>query len=111
MRLMIKLLLRFLFNGAALWVARRYFPDFTLSGGAQSLLAGAAVLAVLNISVTPMLRIITTPLRWLTLGFFNIVINMAVLALADYLLPQLAIHGYATLFWTSCIIALANAFF
>lgn len=107
----IKFFLRIVLNGAALLIAQRYFPDFTLSGGTPSLLTGAVVLALLNIFVAPVLRIITTPLRWLTLGFFNIVINMAVLSLADYLLPQLTIHGYATLFWMSLIIALANAFF
>lgn len=107
----IKFFLRVLLNGAALWIAQWHFPDFTLSGGAQSLMTGAVVLALLNVFVAPVLRIVTTPLRWLTLGLFNIVINMAVLALADYVLPQLAIHGYATLFWMSLIIAIANAFF
>ncbi|MEK7082359.1 MAG: phage holin family protein [Patescibacteria group bacterium] len=110
MRLLAKLAIRIALNGAALWVAQRYFPGFMLSGG-TALAAGALVLALLNIFVAPILRFITTPLRWLTLGLFNIVINIAVLALADYLLPQLTIHGYATLFWTSLIIALANAFF
>lgn len=106
----IKFFLRIVANGVGIWIAQRYVPDFTLAGGAQSLLTGAVVLALLNMSVAPFLRIITTPLRWITLGFFNIVINAAVLALADYLLPQLAVHGYAALFWASLIIAAANAF-
>ena len=111
MHIILKLLARIALNGAALWLAQKYFPGFILDGGPQAIAMGAVVLALLHTFVRPVLRLITAPLRWLTLGLFNIVINMAILALADYLLPQLAIHGFMTLFWTSLIISLVNGFF
>jgi len=105
------LLARVALNAAALWIAQKYITGFMLSGDLQSLAAGAAVLTILNVFLAPLLRLITTPLRWLTLGLFNIVINMAILYLADLLLPQLAISGLVPLFWTSLVVGVANAFF
>ncbi len=111
MGFLLKFLGRIILNGAALWLARKYFPGFMMAAGEEALVAGALVLALLNTFVRPILRLVTLPLRWITLGLFNIVINIAILALADYLLPQLTIQGFPTLFWTSLIVALANAFF
>ena len=111
MHFIIRFLGRAILSGAALWIAQKYFPGFMLAGGNEALATGALVLALLNTFVRPILRLITTPLRWITLGLFNIVINIAILLLADYVLPQLAIQGFTTLFWTSLIVAIANAFF
>ena len=108
---LIKLIVRIALNGAALWIAQKYVHGFTLSAGLEGLGAGALVLALLNAILVPVARVITAPIRWLTLGLFNIVIMMAVLWIADYLLPQLAIQGIVPLFWTSLIVGLANAFF
>ena len=81
-----------------------------LTGGWQAIVLGALVLALLHTFLRPILRLITAPIRWITLGLFNLVINMALLALADFLLPSLSVTGLPTLFWTSLIIAVANAF-
>ena len=102
---------RAILNGAALWFAQKYIPGFIVSGGNEALAAAALILTILNMFVRPILRLVTLPLRWLTLGLFNIVITMAILWLADYLLPQLAINGLAALFWASLAMGLANAFF
>ena len=105
-----RLVAKFILNGVALYVATIYFPAFTLSGGILSLLIGAAVLTCLNLILRPVLRLISAPLVWLTLGLFNIVINMFLLWLADRFLAELIIQDIPTLFWVSIIIALANAF-
>jgi len=98
-------------TGAVLYGLTQYFPSFHLGGGLQSFALAGFVLALLNATVYPILRLITTPLRWLTLGLFGLVINMAVLALADSLLPNLTIDNLATLFWASLVIAIAHIFF
>lgn len=88
-----------------------YFPTFHITGGVGSFALAGLVLTVLNATVYPVLRLITTPLRWLTLGLFGLIINMAVLALADALLPNLTIDNLGTLFWASLVIAVAHIFF
>src|SRR3989338_6463443 len=97
MSFIVRLIAKFVLNGAALYVATIYFPAFTLSGGILSLLIGAGVLTGLNLILRPVLRLISAPLVWLTLGLFNIVINMFLLWLADRLLLELAIHDISTL--------------
>lgn len=107
----IKFLLRIIANGAALWVAKTYFEGFVLTDGYGALVIGAGMLAALNLFVRPVLRLLTTPIRWLTIGLFNFVINVIILWLADLLLPSLMIHGFTTLFFSSILIGLANIFF
>ncbi len=111
MNFLARLILKIILNGVALWLAERYVPGFALAGGTQSLVLDALVLALLNFFVRPVLRLLTTPLRWLTLGLFNIVINIAILWLAQKLVPQLIIHDFLALLWTSLIVGFMNAVF
>lgn len=98
-------------NAAAIYIAKIYFPGFVLNGGVETILVGALILTILNIFVAPVLRLIATPLLWLTFGLFGIVINIIILWLADKFLTQLVITNISTLFWVSIIMALANALF
>ena len=60
------------------------------------LLLGAAVLGIANAIVKPVLTILTLPLIAVTLGLFYFVINIAMLALAEWIAPDFSIDG----FWT-----------
>ena len=108
---MIKLVVKFILNGAALYAAGEFLPGFVISGGFVTLAIAAAVLTILHAFLRPILKLISTPLIWGTLGLFNFVINMALLWLADQLLVQVAIADLKTLFFASLIIALSNSFF
>ena len=101
---------RIILNGAALYVSKNYFPGFLLSGGLETLMAGALVLALLNTFLRPVLMLAALPLRWLTFGLFNIAIYGFILWLADLFLAQINIADFATLFWVTIIVALANSF-
>jgi putative membrane protein len=61
-----------------------------------SLLLGAAVLGIANAIVKPVLTLITLPLILVTLGLFYFVLNIAMLALAEWIAPDFSING----FWT-----------
>lgn len=111
MEFITKLAGRAILNGAALYVSRLYLSGFLLAGGFESLAVGAAVLTALNTFVRPILRLISTPLIWITFGLFNIVIHVLILWLADQFLTQLTIADFKTLFFASIIIAIANTFF
>ena len=103
-----RLLSRVILSGAALYIAEKYLAGFELAGGWQTLIIGAVVLALLHTFVRPVARFIFKPLIWITLGLFNIVINMGILWLADTLLIQLNIADKKTLFIASFLTALAN---
>jgi putative membrane protein len=80
---------------AALWVADQLFDGVTFDDW-QPLLIAAAVLAVLAGVVRPVLVLLSLPLIVITLGLFLLLINMAVLALTQWLVPGFDISG----FWT-----------
>lgn len=108
----IGMMLRFIWkiaaNSLALFVAAYYLNGFIVSGGIVSLLAGGIVLALIHIIIRPILRLLSFPFLILTLGFFNIVINVVLLLIADYFLPQLQIADFGSLFWGSIIVSIAN---
>lgn len=106
-----KVVARVILNGVALYIAVAYFPNFKLEGGAEIFLVAALVLTFLNAFLRPILRLISLPLIWLSLGVFNIVIHILILWVADVVLTQLTITDFTTLFWVSIIIATANSFF
>ena len=80
-------------NAAALWVADALWDGVRIHGWAAFLI-GAAVLGVVNAIVKPLLTILTLPLIILTLGFFYLVINIAMVALAEWIAPDFSIDGF-----------------
>ncbi|KGO31759.1 phage holin family protein [Oenococcus alcoholitolerans] len=72
-------------------------------------LVAAIVLALLNTFLKPLLQLISLPITVLTLGLFSIVINMLVLAIDDYLVTGITIHGVLPLFFLSLLFSLAQS--
>src|SRR4051795_9578382 len=80
-------------NLGALWVADALWDGVRIHGWAAFLI-GSAVLGVVNAVVKPLLTILTLPLIILTLGFFYLVINIAMVALAEWIAPNFSIDGF-----------------
>jgi putative membrane protein len=80
-------------NAVALWVADALWDGVRIHGWAAFLI-GAAVLGVVNAVVKPLLTILTLPLIILTLGLFYLVINIAMVALAEWIAPNFSIDGF-----------------
>ena len=62
--------------------------------GWAAYLIGAAVLGVANTLIKPVLAVLTLPLIIVTLGFFYLVINIAMVALAEWVAPRFSIDGF-----------------
>ena len=80
-------------NLAALWVADALWDGVRIDGWAAFLI-GSAVLGVVNAIVKPVLTVLTLPLIIVTLGFFYLVINIAMVALAEWIAPDFSIDGF-----------------
>ena len=80
-------------NAAALWVADALWDGVSIHGWTAYLL-GAAVLGIANTVLKPLLTILTLPLIIVTLGFFYLVINIAMVALAEWIAPNFSIDGF-----------------
>lgn len=94
-----KLLLRWLINGVALYVAAELVPGIHADGGWQVLAFMALIFGLVNALIRPILRFLTCPLIMLTLGLFTLVINALMLMLASWLGRQLGLGFYVAGFW------------
>ena len=72
------------------------------------LLLGAAVLGIANTIVKPIVTLLALPLVILTLGVGLIAINVAMLALAEWIAPRFSIDGFWTYVGATIVIWLVN---
>jgi putative membrane protein len=94
-------------NAAALWVADALFDGVRIHGWTAYLI-GAAVLGIANAIIKPVLAVLTLPLIIVTLGLFLLVINIAMVALAEWVAPDFSIDGFWTYVGTVVVVWLVN---
>ena len=82
-------------NALALWVCDVIFDGVRIHGW-WAYIIGAAVLGIANAIIKPIVAILTLPLIIITLGLFYLLINIAMVALAEWIAPNFSIDG----FWT-----------
>ena len=93
MPFLMRLAVALVINAAALWVADALWDGVRINGAAAYLI-GAAVLGIANAVIKPILTLLTLPLIIITLGFFYLLINIAMLALAEWIAPNFSIDGF-----------------
>jgi putative membrane protein len=94
-------------NLAALWAANALWDSVSIHGWAAYLI-GSAVLGVANAVIKPLLTLVTLPLIIVTLGIFYLVINIAMVALAEWIAPNLSIDGFWTYVGTVAVVWAVN---
>jgi putative membrane protein len=105
--LLIRALVGWGVNIVALIVVDWLFDSVNI-GRWGSLLLGAAVLGLANAILKPVLTILTFPLIVLTLGLFYFVLNVAMLALAEWIAPDFSINGFWTYVGATIVVWLVN---
>ena len=107
MELVPRLAIAWAINLAALWAANAIWDGVHIHGWAGYLI-GSAVLGIANTVLKPLLAILTLPLILVTLGFFYLLINIAMVALAEWIAPNFSIDGFWTYVGTVVIVWLVN---
>jgi len=103
----LQLVIALAINAAALWVADAIFDGVRIDGFGAYVI-GAAVLGVANAVIKPLLAVLTLPLIIVTLGFFYLLINVAMVALAEWIAPDFSINGFWTYVGTVVVIWAVN---
>jgi putative membrane protein len=80
-------------NALALWICSALFGGVTITGF-WAYAIGATVLGFANTILKPILAILTLPLIIFTLGLFYLLINVAMVALAEWIAPNFSIDGF-----------------
>ena len=102
-----RLIIAWAINPFALWIANALWDSVSIHGWAAYLI-GSAVLGIANAIVKPLLAILTLPLIVVTLGFFYLLINIAMVALAEWIAPNFSIDGFWTYVGTVFIVWAVN---
>ena len=99
--------LAWLANILSLAVADAIFSGVAIDG-VWPLIIGGAVLGIANTILKPILTLLTLPLVILTLGLFLFAINVAMLALAEWIAPDFSINGFWTYIGATIVVWLVN---
>ena len=94
-------------NVLALWICNGIFSSVSIHG-AWAYIIGALVLGIANAVIKPILAILTLPLIIVTLGLFLLLINIAMVALAEWIAPNFSIDGFWTYVGVVVIIWIVN---
>ena len=102
---MFRLLLHWLISAASLLIAAHVVPGIEIRNIGTALIA-AIVIGLVNATIGLILKIVTLPLTFLTLGFFLLVINALMLQLAASLVPGFLVAGFWPAFLGAIVLSL-----
>jgi putative membrane protein len=87
------LLIRWVISAFALWLTSELVGGISVDSP-FTLFVAALVLGILNAVIRPVLLILTLPINLVTLGFFTLIINGAMLKLAAGLVSGFRVEGF-----------------
>ena len=97
-------LIRLVLQGVAVFAASYLIPGIYLADFWHALLV-ALILSVVNVTVKPVLQLLTFPITFLTLGFFLLVINALMVMLVDYFVKGFSVGGFLNALFFSIVIS------
>jgi putative membrane protein len=103
-----RLLLGWLAVFLAVLLAAAIFPERIVYRDWESVAIFAAILALLNIVVRPLLGFLTLPITCLTFGLFAIVINGFMFWLATQFFPGVAVGSFLDAVIASLVVSLVS---
>ncbi|HLM83962.1 MAG TPA: phage holin family protein [Candidatus Bathyarchaeia archaeon] len=107
---MLRLIIHVLSNAIGIWASARLVHGIHFQGNWKWLILAGAVLGFINFFIKPVVKIVSLPLIWLTLGFFTIIINILMFNLVAHIVPVLVIETWTAAFWAVIIISAINFF-
>jgi putative membrane protein len=97
-----------LINAVAVWLGAQLLRGVKVDDFYRALVIGLVV-ALLNATLGSFLDWISTPVRWITLGFFSLVVDAIVLMIADYFLKGLTIKNFWWALALAIVVAVVNS--
>jgi putative membrane protein len=102
------LIIRWLVLVAAIAIAVKIVPGVHLTNGLKSLFGVALVFGVINLVIGSVIRVVSLPIRILTIGLFSIVINAVLLELTSRLDNVLTLNNFGTAVVASLVISVVT---
>ncbi|KKS82785.1 MAG: hypothetical protein UV58_C0005G0039 [Candidatus Wolfebacteria bacterium GW2011_GWC1_43_10] len=108
MKLIFKLIFLLASNAIALAIADYFVSGFDIQPTWQAYLEVIAVFTLINLLVRPILKLVLSPIIFITLGLGVIIVNALVLYALDWLVTGVTIAGLYPLVYATLIISIAN---
>lgn len=105
---MSKLLVRWVCNVVALFVAAWVLSGISYGNQWWTLFIAAAVFTLVNAWVKPILAVLSIPFILLTLGLFYFLINVLMLYLTDWVVPDFEIKTFWWAVLAAIIVSIVN---
>ena len=109
MPFLLRLLVAWAIDAAALAIAAWIFSGISVGGSAGTLILAALIYGILATFVKPVLKLLTFPLAILTLGIAWFFVAMFILWLTDLFVSGLHINGFWTLVGGTIVVWLVGA--
>ncbi|TND09324.1 MAG: hypothetical protein FD123_1411 [Bacteroidetes bacterium] len=107
-----KFIIRILVSTLAVLATSYLLPESMISvADFKTCLVVALVLAFLNSVIKPIMIILTIPATILSFGLFLLVINAAIIMIADYFVDGFKVHGFWSALLFAVILAIVNSVF
>lgn len=96
-----KFILEILLSGLAILIASYLLPGVDVNGFGSAVIAGI-LLALVNVTIGLILRVLTFPINILTLGLVSFIISVLMVLLVDSLMDGFTVNG----FWWAAVFAI-----
>jgi putative membrane protein len=90
---MVNFIIKYLLIALAVMVGARYINGIVIDSFSTSLMVAIAM-GFVNTFLKPILKIISLPITFLTLGLFLLVINVVLVYLVAYFVQGFTVHGF-----------------
>lgn len=107
---MIQLIIKILLMGLAVFIGSRIVPGVQVDGYTTAIIA-ALLIAIANATVGFILRVLTFPINFLTLGLVSFIITVLMILLVDNLMKGFNTSGFFAAAILAIVIAIINALY
>ena len=104
-----KFLIKLILSAVAIIILANVLPGVELNLPYTTAIIVAAVLAILNAFLKPILIILTLPITIVSLGLFLLIINAAIIILADKMIDGFAVNSLWTAILFSILLSLLQS--
>ena len=102
------ILVQLIVGALAVFITAFLLPGVAIDSYITAIIV-AALIALLNITIKPILIFLTIPITIITLGLFLLVINAIIILIAAELIPGFAVMGFWWALLFSFILSLINS--
>jgi len=96
--------------GAAVALAAYFLPGVTVNGFGSAILAGILI-ALANATIGTILRLLTFPINFLTLGLMSFIITVLMVLLVDSLMTSFNTNGFFSALIFAVVLAVIKMLF